>query len=109
MIAMDAKPRLARKARLKADPKTGRMMLLYPERGLELSATATAISTLCTGERTVREIIEAMRERFAEADRGRVEGDVLAFLSSLVDRGLLVEEDAEPPSEPEPEPGTDRS
>ena len=105
MIEMDAKPRLARKARLKKDPKTGRMMLLYPERGLELSATAAAISTLCTGDRTVREIIDAMRERFAEADRGRVEGEVLAFLSSLVDRGLLIE----PGAEPDTDPGTDPS
>jgi coenzyme PQQ biosynthesis protein PqqD len=102
MIAMDEKPRLARKARLKQDPKTGRMMLLYPERGLELSVTAAAISALCTGERTVREIIDAMRERFADGDRGRVEGDVLAFLNSLVDRGLLVEG-----GEPDPDPAAE--
>ena len=96
MIFMDVKPRLARKARLKKDPKTGRMMLLYPERGLELSATAAAIAELCTGDRTVREIIQAMLERFDENDRGRVEGEVLAFLSSLVDRGLLLEDEEAP-------------
>ena len=92
MIFMDAKPRLARKARLKKDPQTGRMMLLYPERGLELSTTAAAIAELCTGERTVREIIQAMLARFDENDRARVEGEVLAFMRSLVDRGLLLEE-----------------
>ena len=84
MIAMDVRLRLARKARLKKDPKT------------ELSETAARIAELCTGERTVRGIIEAMRERFAEADRARVEGEVLAFLRSLIDRGLLIEEGADP-------------
>ena len=96
MISMDVRLRLADKARLKKDPRTGRMMLLYPERGLELSQTAAAIAELCTGARTVREIVDAMRERFADADHGRVEGEVLAFMRSLIDRGLLIEEGAEP-------------
>jgi len=61
MISMDVRLRLADKARLKKDPRTGRMMLLYPERGLELSQTAAAIAELCTGARTVREIVDAMR------------------------------------------------
>ncbi|HET6148422.1 MAG TPA: pyrroloquinoline quinone biosynthesis peptide chaperone PqqD [Polyangia bacterium] len=90
MNFMDGKPRLARKARLKKDPQTGRMMLIYPERGLELSTTAAAIAELCTGDRTARDIIQAMLERFDENDRGRVEGEVEAFLRSLVDRGLLI-------------------
>jgi coenzyme PQQ biosynthesis protein PqqD len=96
MISFEVRLRLARKARLKKDPQSGHMMLLYPERGLELSATAAAIAELCTGERTVREIIDAMRERFAEGDRARVEGEVLAFMSSLVDRGLLIESEDAP-------------
>jgi pyrroloquinoline quinone biosynthesis protein D len=96
MISLEVRLRLARKARLKKDPKTGRMMLLYPERALELSTTAAAIAELCTGERTVREIVDAMRERFAEGDRARVEGEVLAFLRSVVDRGLLVEDEGAP-------------
>ena len=97
MNFMDVKPKLARKARLKKDPQTGRMMLLYPERGLELSTTAAAIAELCTGERTVREIIQAMLERFNENDRARVEGEVLAFMRSLVDRGLLLVDEEETP------------
>ena len=36
MIATDARPRLAAKARLRFDRKTSRYLLLYPERGLEL-------------------------------------------------------------------------
>ena len=96
MISLDVRLRLARKARLKKDPQTGKLMLLYPERGLELSTTAAAIAELCTGERTVRQIVDAMRERFAEDDRARVEGEVMAFLRSLVDRGLLVEDEEAP-------------
>ena len=52
---MDAssRPRLAPKARLRFDRKSSRYMLLYPERGLVLNATAADVVQLCTGEHTV--------------------------------------------------------
>ena len=39
-IGTGARPRLAPKVRLRWDRKDGRYMLLYPERGLVLNATA---------------------------------------------------------------------
>jgi coenzyme PQQ biosynthesis protein PqqD len=89
VIGLDAQVQLARKARLRADPRTGRMMLLYPERGLDLSASAAAIAALCTEPRTVTAIVDGVHDRHPEVARARVEADVLSFLQGLADRGLL--------------------
>ncbi len=82
---------LKRYVRLKLDPRSGKQMLLYPEKGLELNETAARVAALCTEERTVAEIVERM---IAAADgataRARIEDEVLAFLSALGDQGLLV-------------------
>ena len=91
MIDTDARPRLARKARLRFDARSGKHVLLYPERGLELSDTAAEIAQLCTGEATVAAIVDGLCARHAAEPRARIEGEVLAFLRALADRGLLEE------------------
>jgi coenzyme PQQ biosynthesis protein PqqD len=82
---------LARHVRLKLDPRTGKQMLLYPEKGLELNDTAARVAALCSEPATVAEIFERM---VAAADgatpRAQIEDEVLAFLRALEDRGLLV-------------------
>jgi coenzyme PQQ biosynthesis protein PqqD len=82
---------LARQVRLKLDPRSGKQVLLYPERGLELNDTAARVAALCVAPCTVAEIIERMS---ASADgatsRAQIEAEVLAFLRALEDRGLLV-------------------
>jgi pyrroloquinoline quinone biosynthesis protein D len=84
------RPTLAAKARLRKDSKSGRYLLLYPERGMELNATGAEILQLCTGEATVAEIIETLAQRHAPTPRGRIEQEVHAFLGALRDRALLV-------------------
>lgn len=88
MIDRDARPRLALKARLKSDGPSGRYLLLYPERGMELNSTGAQIVRLCNGERTVAEIIEMLVARHA-APRQRIEREVVAFLGALHARALL--------------------
>jgi len=88
-LDLQSRPRLAAKARLRFDRKSDRYMLIYPERGLLLSPSATAIVRQCTGDRTVREIVEAIADSHAGSSRETVERDVLAFLATLKDRGLL--------------------
>jgi pyrroloquinoline quinone biosynthesis protein D len=83
------RPSLAAKARLRKDPKSGRYLLLYPERGMELNASGAEILQLCTGEATVAEIVETLAQRHAPTPRGRIEQEVLAFLGALRDRALL--------------------
>ena len=88
MIELDTRVRLARKVRLRRDPQSNRMMLLYPERGLELSGSAADIAALCDG-RTAAAIAGELCARYAGVARELVEQDVLAFLRSLAERGLL--------------------
>jgi pyrroloquinoline quinone biosynthesis protein D len=89
MISTECRPRLAPKARLRFDRKGQRFMLLYPEKGLVLSDTATAILRLCTGDHTVDEIVDQLAARFAGSARLEVARDVTAFLESMTDRGLV--------------------
>jgi len=86
-----ARPRLARKTRLRYDARSGKHVLLYPERGLELSDTAAEIALLCTGADTVTGIVDKLHARHRAEPRARIEAEVVAFLQELGDRGLLAE------------------
>jgi len=90
MIDLTSRPRLAGKARLRFDARSGRQMLLYPERGLELTDSAARIVALFGEERTVDAIVEALVAASGEP-RARIEAEVLTFLRALDERGLLVE------------------
>lgn len=91
MITTGSRPRLVPKARLRVDPRSGKHMILYPERGLELTESAAGIAKLCGGELTVAGIVERLAAAHADADHKRIEDEVLAFLRALEERGLLVE------------------
>ena len=89
MISSHSRPRLAAKARLRRDRRTERLMILFPEKGIELSPSAAGIVELCTGEHTVAEIVERMLETHGAAERATVERDVLELLNALADRCLI--------------------
>jgi pyrroloquinoline quinone biosynthesis protein D len=84
-----SRPRLARKARLRRDRQTGQHLLLYPERGLLLNATASAIVALCTGEHTLDEIVARAAEGHEGDARRAIALEVEAFLERLAERGLV--------------------
>jgi len=90
-VELSARPRLATRARLRLDRKTGEYVLLYPEKGLLLNATSAAIAKRCTGEHTVSEIVLALAAEFRQVDAKRLEGEVLELLNALAERGLLTE------------------
>ncbi|HVT09672.1 MAG TPA: pyrroloquinoline quinone biosynthesis peptide chaperone PqqD [Polyangia bacterium] len=91
MIQRGTRVSLARHARLRDDPRSGKLVLLAPERALELNATGARIAALCGQESTVGEIVDRL---IAETDgsqpAGQVETEVLSFLRALEDRGLLI-------------------
>jgi coenzyme PQQ biosynthesis protein PqqD len=89
VIPNEARPRLASKARLRFDRHTQQHMLLYPERGMVLNATAQAIALLCTGQARVIDIVERLHAQSNGATREEVERDVQAFLDALLERGLI--------------------
>lgn len=89
MIDSKARVRLAARVRLRFDRHSGKHVLLYPERGLELNASGERIATLLTEERAVADIVELLATEASDAPRAVVERDVLAFLKALDARGLL--------------------
>jgi coenzyme PQQ biosynthesis protein PqqD len=88
-VALESRPRLAKKAVPKWDRFERRTVLLYPERGLALSEVAAAIVARLDGERTVAAIAADIAAEFPGAPAGEVERDVIAFLGELEARGLL--------------------
>jgi coenzyme PQQ biosynthesis protein PqqD len=92
VITAASRPRLAGKARLRVDPRSGKHMLLYPERGLELTESASRIAKLCGQGLTVAGIVDKLASAYADADHQRLEEEVLTFLRSLEERGLLAPE-----------------
>lgn len=89
MALITVRPRLSPKARLRFDRRTGRHLLLYPETGLELNHTATAIARLCTGEWTVDDMVMQLTQTYDDLSPGEVRREVCEFLNVLADRGLL--------------------
>jgi coenzyme PQQ biosynthesis protein PqqD len=92
MISTESRPLLAPKARLRFDRKADRHMLLFPERGMVLNPTAADVLRLCTGELTVTGIVDRLAGKYAGRPRDHVEREVLEFLRSMADRGLVREE-----------------
>ena len=89
MTLTTVRPRLSPKVRLRFDRRTGRHLLLYPERGLELNNTATAIARLCTGEWTIDEMLDHLALAYDDVSSNEIRREVCEFLDVLADRGLL--------------------
>jgi len=91
MIDVASVVRLAPKVRLKFDRHAQGYMLLYPERGLALSASAADVLTQCTEARPVASIVEQIVSKYGEPSREVVTQDVLTLLRDMADRGLVRE------------------
>lgn len=89
MIQGASRPKLAKKARLRYDEKTSGWLLVYPERGLALSSTASEILKLCDGIASVDDISARLCASFTGGDPEQIGKDVRSFLASLDERGLL--------------------
>jgi len=87
-LSLELKPKLAPKTKLRLDPKTGKYILLYPEKGLLLNPTGAAILKQCTGEQSLSAIIGVLALEF-QSDAQVLEPEVLGFVQGLLDRGLL--------------------
>ena len=88
LLSLELKPKLAPKTKLRLDPKTGKYILLYPEKGLLLNPTGAAILKQCTGEQSLSAIIGVLALEF-QSDAQVLEPEVLGFVQGLLDRGLL--------------------
>ena len=88
MIDPDFVPKLAAKARLRFDRHENKWMIVYPERGLALNDSAAAIAHKLDGTNTIAQIADELAKEH-DAERDAVEKDVVAFVTSLHDKGLL--------------------
>jgi pyrroloquinoline quinone biosynthesis protein D len=85
----DAVPRFGKGVRLRRDAN-GSAMLLVPETALELNESAAAAIELVDGQRTFREIVDAITERF-EVNSALAREDVGDLFGRLVERGFIRE------------------
>ena len=88
MTGPSSRPRIAAKARLKWDRHGSKHMLLFPERGLVLNASAASILEKCDGVRTVAEIATEIAEATKE-EPARIVAEVVAFLEALRKKALV--------------------
>jgi coenzyme PQQ biosynthesis protein PqqD len=91
MIDVASVVKLAPKARLRFDRLRQQHMLLYPERGIVLSATAADVVALLGESRAVSGIVDQLVEKYGAANRATIARDVLALLHDLAERGLVTE------------------
>ncbi len=90
IIVDDSAPKLPRHAKLRFDKPRGKWIILAPERVFELDAVAHEVVALCDGERTLGRIIDVLAEKFDQAPRDVIAGDVTAMLQGLADKGFIV-------------------
>jgi pyrroloquinoline quinone biosynthesis protein D len=88
-LPLDARPRIASKARLMWDKVGERHMLVFPEASLMLNESATATLKLCNGERTIKQIVEELVVQFPGADPQVIANEVTMLLTRIFTRGLL--------------------
>jgi len=84
-ITLTTRARLSAHARLQWDPVREKQVILMPEGVLVLNPTAAAIMALCDGQRSVSDIVTALREQYNHVG----DQDVLTFLNRLANRSLL--------------------
>jgi pyrroloquinoline quinone biosynthesis protein D len=87
-ISPDAKPRLPHGVRLTFNEKHGGWVLLAPERVFKADSIAVEIIKRCTGEATLRAIVDDLASVF-DAPRERIQSDVATMLHGLADKKLL--------------------
>lgn len=85
----ESHPRLAPGCRLSDSTAGDQVFLLMPEGALRLNQTGLKIAQLCTGDRSLREIIDHLAEEFGGADRQLVERETVGFLTRLHEKRVV--------------------
>jgi pyrroloquinoline quinone biosynthesis protein D len=81
-LAPQDRPYLPRGVRLHEDRVRGHMVLLAPEKAIELDAIGVAILSRVTGEARFADIVADLAETY-QAPEAQIETDVQRFLMSL--------------------------
>jgi pyrroloquinoline quinone biosynthesis protein D len=89
MLAETAIPRFARGHRLQHDRVRAQWVIQAPERAFVADPVAASVLQLVDGERDIAAIIDRLAAEFA-SPRAVIATDVLAMLSDLASRGVLL-------------------
>jgi pyrroloquinoline quinone biosynthesis protein D len=89
-LLLDHQPRLSQAARLRFDEHSHSYVLLSPERGLRLNDSAAEIVQRCTGQLTVRQIVQSLQQLAPAVSRDSLADDVVNLLLALHQRRLVV-------------------
>jgi pyrroloquinoline quinone biosynthesis protein D len=81
-------PRLPRGVRLVHNEAQGGWILLAPERVFKADAISVEILKRCTGEATVKQIVQDLAKSF-NAPHDRIHADVVKLIGGLADKKLL--------------------
>jgi pyrroloquinoline quinone biosynthesis protein D len=87
-VPSEARPHLPRGVRLVHNEAQGGWVLLAPERVFKADAIAAEIIKRCTGDITLDAIIEDLAATYS-APRERIQADVTALVTGLVDKRLM--------------------
>lgn len=87
-VTPDTRPHLPRGVRLVHNEAQGGWVLLAPERVFKADAIAVEIIKRCTGETTLDGIIDDLAATYS-APRDRIQSDVTALITGLVDKRLM--------------------
>jgi pyrroloquinoline quinone biosynthesis protein D len=83
-----SRPRLASGCRMNEKTQQPRVLLM-PERALRLNGPSLEIVERCDGQHTVQQIIAELQKLYSKADPGKVEQDILGYLSLLQEQRAL--------------------
>jgi pyrroloquinoline quinone biosynthesis protein D len=89
ILSPDVRPRLRRGVRLIHNEAQGGWVLLAPERVFKADAVTAEILKRCTGEASLRDILDDLANAFTGAPRARIAADVSKLLAELAEKKLL--------------------
>ena len=88
LATIASRPEIPRHIKMRHDAGRGRWILLAPERVFEPDETAVAILKLCDGVRGVGDIATELAKEYS-APVDEIQGDILAMVQDLADKGVL--------------------
>ena len=83
-------PKLPRHAKLRYDQARKKWIINAPERVFELDEIAAEIMQMLDGTLSIKQIVDKLSTKFANAPVEQISRDVVLMLQSLADKGFVI-------------------
>ena len=83
-------PKLPRHAKLRYDQARKKWIINAPERVFELDEIAAEIMQMLDGNLSIKQIVDKLAIKFANAPVEQISKDVVLMLQSLADKGFVI-------------------